>query len=189
MNQSVKRSTDCLWGRPQNHQRVDRQSARPDIHVRRPFGNGRPKPIRLLEREQWPVPLSSSLGGTDTNTAQVAPTRSARSRTARRNDSIRLGPGVGDERVPPIFGTAPTAVFQIQRMNYSWFPRTLLLPCSPRPQRHRLLSRFNPGPASHQKELRRRDLALRHPSSRRHPRVAVDADGTRSPFGELRSLP
>ncbi len=78
-------------------------------------------------RAMAPVPLSSPSSRIDTHTAQVAPTRSPQPRTARHNNSIRVRPGVGDERVPPVFGTGPTAVFQIQRMNCSWFPRTLLL--------------------------------------------------------------
>ena len=49
----------------------------------------------------------------------VVPTRSARSRTARRNGSIRRGAAVGDSGVPPGAGTTPTAVSQNRRMTPS----------------------------------------------------------------------
>ena len=50
--------------------------------------------------------------------------KSARSRTACRNGSIRPDAAVGDSGVPPEAGIAPTAVFQVKLLSSSPSPDT-----------------------------------------------------------------
>src|ERR1019366_8605551 len=80
-----------------------------------------------------PDPPPSPSSRTAASTGQPAPTKSARSRTARSHDSTRPHRGVAVGGSPPRADTAPTTVFQIRRMICSWFWNGLCLRFSPEP--------------------------------------------------------